>query len=113
MEPKNDDGSPMSEAQKSELTEEIKIKVIQAAEAAKAIGKLPAGLEGLIKAVGKPVVNWREYIQSWVSGKTPDDYTWTRPNRKMLGLYNMIAPTIHLNGSGIGVLSIDNIRFRQ
>jgi predicted metal-dependent peptidase len=106
-EPKNEDGSPMSEAEQTELTEEIKVKVLQAAEAAKSIGKLPKALEGLIKAIGKPTVNWKEYIQAWVSGKTPDDYTWRKPNRKMLGLYNMILPSIQLNGAGVGILSID------
>ena len=106
-EPRNDDGTPMSEADKQELQEEIKIKVVQAATAAKSIGNLPVALEGLIKAVGQPTVNWKGYIQDWVSGKTPDDYTWKRPNRKMLGLYNMIAPSIQFNGAGIGVISID------
>lgn len=107
MEPRNEDGTAMSEAEKAELQEEIKIKVIQAAKAAKSIGKLPAALEGLIEAVGKPTVNWKEYIQSWVSGKTPDDYTWRKPNRRMLGLYNVIAPSMQLNGAGVGVISID------
>jgi predicted metal-dependent peptidase len=106
-EPKNDDGSPMSEAEQTELAEDIKIRVIQAAEAAKSIGKLPMGIEALIKAIGKPTVNWKAYIQDWVSGKTPDDYTWKKPNRRMLGLYNMLAPSIQLNGAGVGVLSID------
>ena len=108
MEPQNDDGSAMSEAQKSELLEEIKVKVIQAATAAQSAGKLPKSLEGLIKAVGQPTVNWVDYIQTWVSGKIPDDYTWKRPNRKMLGLYNMITPSVQMSGAGVGVLSIDS-----
>lgn len=107
MEPRNDDGTAMSDAQKTELTEEIKVKVIQAAEAAKSVGKLPLALESLIKAVGKPTVDWKDYIQSWVSGTNPDDYTWKRPSRKMLGLYNMFAPSVQTNGCGVGVLSID------
>lgn len=107
MDPKNDDGTDMSEAEASEFAEDLKVRVLQAAEAAKAIGDLPVALEGLIKAIRKPSVNWKEYIQSWVSGKTPDDYTWQKPNRKMLGLYDMIMPSIKLNGAGVGVLSID------
>lgn len=107
MEPRNDDGTPMSDADKVELQEEIKIKIVQAATAAKSIGKLPVALEGLVKAVGKPTVDWRAYIQDWVSGKTPDNYTWKRPNKKMLGLYNLITPSMQFNGAGIGVISID------
>jgi predicted metal-dependent peptidase len=107
MEPRNDDGTPMSDAEKRELEEEIKIKVVQAAEAAKSIGKLPVALEGLVKAVGKPTVDWKAYIQQWVSGKVPDDYTWKRPNKKMLGLYGLVTPSMQLNGCGTGVISID------
>ena len=107
MEPRNDDGSAMSDAEKQELQEDIKIKVVQAAQAAKSVGKLPVALEGLIKAVGQPTINWKEYIQSWVSGKVPDDYTWKRMNRRMLGLYNILAPSMQLNGCGVGVISID------
>lgn len=106
-EPRNDDGSPMSEAEKTELEEEIKITVLQAAKAAQGIGKLPGALKGLVKAVGKPKVNWQDYIPMWIKGKVPDNYTWKRPNRKMLGLYNMIMPSIEFNGAGFGVLSID------
>jgi predicted metal-dependent peptidase len=106
-EPKNDDGTAMSDAEQQELKEDIKIKVVQAAQAAKSVGKLPVALEGLIKAVGKPSINWKEYIQSWVSGKVPDDYTWRKLNRRMLGLYNILAPSMQLNGCGIGVVSID------
>lgn len=107
MDPKNEDGTPMSEADQTELAEDIKVRVIQAAEAAKSIGKLPAALAGLVKVLGKPTINWKEYIQAWVSGKTPDDYSWRRPNKRMLGLYNIVAPRIKFNGAGVGVLSID------
>lgn len=107
LDAKGKDGEPLSESQKRELEEEIKIKVKSAAEAAKSIGKLPGGLEGLIDAVGKPKINWKDYIQNWVSGKIPDDYSWTRPNRKMMTNYGIYMPRMQMNGAGIGVLSID------
>lgn len=101
------EGHGMTDAQRSELEQELKIKVKQAAESAKARGNLPAGLEGLIEAVGKPKINWKEYIQSWVSGVTPDDYTWSKPNRTMLANHRVFMPTMTFNGAGVGVLSID------
>ena len=70
IDPRNEDGSQMSDADKAELYEEIKIKVVQAAEAAKAIGKLPASMNGLIKAAGQPKVDWKNYIQQWVKGRS-------------------------------------------
>lgn len=107
LDARGEDGKPLSEAERSELEEEIKIAVKSAAEQAKMRGKLPAGLEGLVEAVGKPKVNWRDYIQNWVSGKIPDNYTWTRPNRTMMANYGIYMPRMQLNGAGIGVLSVD------
>lgn len=107
IEPQGEDGKPLSDAEKAEFEQEMKIKVQQAATAAKARGRLPGGLEGLIEAVGKPKVNWKDYIQNWVSGHTPDDYTWVRPNRKWYANHDIYMPKIKLNGAGVGVLSID------
>lgn len=105
--PKDEHGNPISEAAARELEEETKIKVKGAAESAKSRGKLPAGLEGLIEAIGKPKVNWKEYIQTWVSGVTPDNYSWARPNRKMFINHHVYMPRMQLNGAGVGVLSVD------
>jgi predicted metal-dependent peptidase len=107
MEPVKEDGSALASTEKTELVEEIKVRVMQAAEAAKSIGNLPAAFNGLIKAFGRPVIDWHDYIQNWVSGHTPDNYTWRKPARKMLALYDMVAPSVEFNGAGVGVLSID------
>ena len=107
MEPRKEDGTPLNEQEKTELGEQIKVKVLQAAAAAKSAGNLPGAFKGLLKALGQSNVNWQDYIQNWVSGHTPDDYTWKRPNRRMLGVYDMITPSIQFNGAGVGVLSID------
>ena len=89
------------------LENEIKIKVKSAAEAAKSRGNMPGGLEGLIEAVGKNKVNWNDYIQQWVRGIHPDNYSWTRPNRSMLVNHRVYMPSLESHGAGIGVLSID------
>lgn len=102
-----DQGKSLSQSQLSELEQEIKIKVKAAAETAKARGKLPAGVEGLIDAIGKPKVDWKAYIQQWVSGHKPDDYTWARPNRTWLVNHGVYMPRMQMNGAGVGVLSID------
>lgn len=100
-------GQPLSQAELSELEQEIKIKVKQAAESAKTRGKLPAGVEGLVEAIGKPKVDWKAYIQQWVSGHKPDDYTWQRPNRTWLANHGIYMPRMQFNGAGVGILSID------
>lgn len=103
------DGSkqPLSQDEVSQLEQEIKMTVQSAAEIAKSRGKVPGGMEGLIKAVGAPKINWQDYIQSWIKGITPDDYSWVRPNRTWMANYGIYMPRMSLNGSGVGVLSID------
>jgi len=107
LDAQDENGKPMSEADRTELEEEIKISVKQAADNAKAIGKLPGSLTGLVEAVGQPKINWREYIQNWVSGRIPDNYTWVRSNRKIMANHGIYMPSMQLNGAGVGVLSID------
>lgn len=103
----SDDGKPLTGAEKASIEEEVKIKVMQAAVAAKSRGNLPAGLEGLIEAVGQPKIDWKDYIQNWVKGRVPDNYTWTRSNRKWMATHGIYMPSMQVNGAGHGVLSID------
>jgi predicted metal-dependent peptidase len=107
LDPINEDGSTKSQSEVTQLEEDIRVGVKQAADRAKAIGKLPGSLKGLIEAVGKSKVDWHEYIQRWVTGLTPDNYTWRRPNRKIYANYGIYMPSIEFNGSGVGALSID------
>ena len=91
----------------NEIEHNIQMRVAAAAQTAKSIGKMPQGFDGLITAMGKPVVNWHDYIHLWVKGTKPDDYTWSRPNRRMLANHRVYMPTLELRGSGTGLLSID------
>lgn len=102
-----EDGTPLTKQELAELESEIKIAVTEAAEAAKQRGKLPGALQGLVKAVGTPVIDWKSYVQQWVKGHTPDNYTWARPNRSMLVNHHVYMPRMQLHGAGHGVLSVD------
>jgi len=108
LDPRNDNGSPMSDSEAKELEEDIKISVLSAAETAKAVGKLPGSLQFIIKACQEPVIDYHEYIQHWVKGSVPDDYSWRRPNKRIMGIYGAYAPSFDMRGCGNGVLSIDN-----
>lgn len=105
--PKGGDGKDASPAELNELEEEARISVSNAAEVAKSRGKLPASLEGFIEAIKKPKVDWKAYIQQWITGTRPDDFTWRKPNRKMLANHHVYMPTIRRSGAGVGLLSID------
>ena len=80
------EGSP---AEISQQQAEWKVKVAQAAQAAKMMGKMSAGLERIVDEVLKPKVDWREVLQRFVVKCKSDQRSWARPNRRFLsqGLY--------------------------
>ena len=64
---------------------EIQRAVQSAASAAKAQGKLPAGLQRLVDEICEPQVPWQDHLRRCVatlSGR--DTQTWARPNRRRL-----------------------------
>jgi predicted metal-dependent peptidase len=61
---------------------EWRVNIAQAAQAAKAAGKLPAGLARLVEETLNPKADWRELLRSFVERNARNDYNWTRPNRR-------------------------------
>lgn len=70
----------VSEEDLKKIREEMKGKVLQAANAA--AGKMPAGLRRLIDNLVEPKVNWRDLLKQSIQSCITDDFTWMRPNRK-------------------------------
>lgn len=70
----------VSEDELKKLREEIKGKVLQAANAA--AGKMPASLQRLIDDLVEPKISWRDLLQQNIQSCISDDFTWMRPNRK-------------------------------
>lgn len=55
--------------------------MIQAASAAGA-GKVPAGIQRLIKDLTEPKMNWRELVRMNIQSIIRNDYSFSRPSRK-------------------------------
>ena len=68
---------------------EWQVAVIQAAQAAKAQGKLPAGIERLVEEIRRPKIDWRAALRRFVQMCAKRDFTWRQPNRRYVasGLY--------------------------
>ena len=100
-----DAGDP-SECEASEA--EYKVKVAQAAGAAKQRGTLPAALGGLIDSILDPEVPWQQILAEFVSRSVEarDDYSWEFPAREYIrqGLY---LPSLHSEGLGRILVHID------
>jgi predicted metal-dependent peptidase len=73
-------GIEISEEELAKIREELKNKVIQAAQAA--AGKMPASLARLVDSLVEPKINWRDLLQQNIQSCITDDFTWMRPNRK-------------------------------
>jgi len=65
------------------LREELKDKVLQAANAA--AGSLPAGIARLVDQLVEPKINWRDFIRETIQSQITSDYTYRRPNRRHHG----------------------------
>lgn len=83
-----EDGEGTSQDQNQQAAE-WKVKVAQAAQAAKMMGKLSAGMARLVDAVLNPTVDWRDVLQKFVIKHKTDERSFSRPNRRFLsqGLY--------------------------
>lgn len=81
--PKSPENGGVSEA-------DMKVAIVQAAQAAKVRGNLPRSVEALVADLLEPELDWKAILDIVIrrcSGK--DDYSWKRPNRRFAwrGLY--------------------------
>lgn len=74
-----------SKAQQSEAANRMKVRVAQAAQAAKMCGKLSSGLERLVTEVLQPQVDWRDVLRRFVAQRAKIHTTFARPKRRFLG----------------------------
>ena len=80
------DGSP---AEQQQQQAEWKVKVAQAAQAAKMMGKMSANMQRLVDEVLQPKVDWREVMQKFLVKARTDQRSFARFNRRFIaqGLY--------------------------
>ena len=86
MDLEDGEGTASEQAQQAA---EWKVKVAQAAQAAKMMGKLSAGMARLVDDILNPTVDWRDVLQKFVVKHKTEDRSFARPNRRFLsqGLY--------------------------
>lgn len=74
----------MDEATASQKEAEMKVKVIQAANIAKACGKLSAGVERLVKQLAESKVDWKTVLRNFVTTRAKIDWSFAKPKRRFL-----------------------------
>jgi predicted metal-dependent peptidase len=70
----------ISEEELKKIREELKTKVLQAAQASQ--GKMPKGVARLVDGLIEPKIDWRDLIRETVNSQITADYAWHRPNRR-------------------------------
>lgn len=89
LEPQTD---PVTGAEDLPSEQEFKEAIAKAAAVAKAVGKLPAGLQRRIDEILNPQVDWREHIRMLMTGKIGSrSETWDRANRRRLVLNPLVV----------------------
>ncbi|WP_454627703.1 vWA domain-containing protein [Bradyrhizobium cenepequi] len=100
-------GQDPAKAQQGRSEAEWKTNVAAAASAAKAMGKLPAGLERLLGEILNPQVDWREHIQSLMARKLGSgSYDWQSPDKRMI-VRDIYTPGRSGYGAGTVVVGAD------
>lgn len=78
---------------------EAKINVQKAATVARSQGKLPSGMEGILKDLLEPKISWYDVLRHLMKSKRKDDYDPRRYNRRMT-LFDVYLPTLYSEGMG-------------
>ena len=82
-------------------------ELVSAMSAAKAMGKLPAGLERALGAMLEPKVDWKEKIRALFARKVGSGtFDWRRPDRRLI-TRDIYAPGRSGFGAGTVVVGVD------
>ena len=78
-----------TQAEIAQQQAEWRVKVAQAVQSAKMMGKLSAGVERLVGELLTPKVLWADVLQRFIIKAKTDDRTFARPNRRFIqqGMY--------------------------
>ena len=85
---------------------EWKVATVQAAQAAKNQGLLPASMKHVVDEILDNKVDWRERLRRFATERTKNDFSWARPQRRMLP-YGYYLPGLHSESMGLIVNAID------
>lgn len=75
-------GAPLTAEEATRIDAETRVEIAQAAQAAKAQGKMPSALAKIIADLIEPATPWHEILERFMTTFVRGDYTWSRPNRR-------------------------------
>lgn len=72
----------LSDAEREEISKEWKNKLVEAATAAKAKGKMPGGIERLVDDLLNPKLNWKSLLYQYLTKDLLYNHTYRKPGRR-------------------------------
>ena len=107
----NDSGTkngkePTDEATKAEKSAQIKVRVIQARNAAKMQGKMSQGLDRLLGDALEPQVDWKAELRRFICERAKVEHSFARPKRRFLG-EDIYLPSLLGEKMGKLVVAVD------
>ncbi len=97
------EGSP---AEQQQGKAEWEVAVAQAAQAAKGRGELTGALARFVHELQHPRPDVAEVLRQFVSQSFPSDYSWAKPNRRMLA-QGLMRPGLDGEDLGVVVMAVD------
>lgn len=95
-----------SEAERAADEAKMKVQVAQAAQAAKMMGKLSAGMQRFVDSALRPKLDWRDVLRRFVSSKAKVEFSYARPKRRF-ATEDFILPSLSGEMLGEIVVAVD------
>lgn len=93
----------IAEAARAEVQAKIS-RAIMIAEMSQQAGGIPPSIKRYFSDLTKPKINWKAVLQRFVATLTNDNYSWQRPNKRLLPTY---LPKLHSQTLGRLDFAID------
>lgn len=100
-----EDSQPAPDA--AEIDTNWRVALSQAAQAAKGQGKLPSHLARLVEELLHPKLPWKTLLRQFIRDLAVCDYTWMRPQKGPLAIYDILLPSLKSEACGPIVAVVD------
>ena len=100
------DAPAQTQSEMQQVEAKAKQQLVQALNAAKKAGNIPAGIARLAEALLKPKVPWLEVLPRFMTEMARNDYSFTRPNKRYLHT-GFILPSLYSEEIGEIVMIVD------
>tara|TARA_B100000780_G_scaffold235981_1_gene176721 strand:- start:659 stop:1885 length:1227 start_codon:yes stop_codon:yes gene_type:complete len=100
------DGGQASPAELKHEEEEWEVAASQAAQQAKAMGKLGGDIERMVLDSIQPKVDWKTVLQRFMTSFAKNDFSWKKPNRRYI-IDDLIMPSLHSETIDDVVIGVD------